>query len=284
MLQDNEIMEWRILVSDKTNPYLNMAIDEAIYNGITTGQSPPTIRFYDWEPATFTYGYNQILEDELDIQFLQSSKYLYVRRPTGGRLVLHEDEVTYAIISPLQGAMSGQLTETFLRISKALMIGLQKMGVFAELERGELTSAEQRQAVNPCFSSSSRFELTWKKKKIVGSAQTRNSSAFLQHGSILRTNNQKKVAQFLPNISDDQRLRIESFLDRRTISISKILDRYVTYQEAVQSLIEGFKEEWATDKFFVSKELETEELVLSRELAEKKYCLEEWNKKKTAGR
>jgi lipoyl(octanoyl) transferase len=271
-------MDWRFVISGKMDPYMNMAIDETIYKEVSQGNSPPTIRFYDWNPATFSFGYNQNAEVELDLQKVESSGYSYVRRPTGGRLVLHEDEVTYAVISPLKESMSGQITDTYLRIGKALLCGLKKLGIDADLERGILSGAEQRQPVNPCFTSSSRFELTWRKKKIVGSAQTRNTWAFLQHGSILRTVNQKKVAQFLPGISEDNRLRIESFLERRTVSLSKILDRNLSFEEAVKCLMSGFEEEWSEESFFLVDTLRPEEIELAQELSVKKYSGKDWNK------
>ncbi|MBW6515503.1 MAG: lipoate--protein ligase family protein [Candidatus Cloacimonetes bacterium] len=272
-------MEWRVLVSGKMSPYMNMALDEAIYLSIIKRESLPTLRFYDWEPASFSCGFNQNIDLELDFERLKTSQYGFVRRPTGGRMVLHEEEVTYAVISPLEGAMAGSISDTYFRIGKALLTGLKIMNVEAELSKGELSQHEQRQPANPCFTSSSRFELTYKRKKLVGSAQTRNNTAFLQHGSILKTYNQKKVADFIPNINEDERLRIASLLERRTISLQMILERDLTFNEVVNNLISGFKEAWPEDTFYLHETPTLVEKNTAEQLMHKKYATDQWNKK-----
>jgi lipoate-protein ligase A len=274
-------MKWRIIVDGRIDPYMNMAVDEAIYTGIINGESEPTIRFYDWEPAAFSCGYNQNIEDEIDLDKVKKSDYLYVRRPTGGRLVLHEDEVTYAVISPLEDTMTGGISDTYLRIAKALLKGLHYLGVEAEIERGELTRIEQKQLGNPCFSSSSKYEINYNRKKMIGSAQTRSNSAFLQHGSILRTKNQKVVAEYLPGLTEDSRLRVSSMLERRTIALETILQRELPYMEAVEAFINGFTTEWAEDTFYFSTGLTKKESELAVSLNREKYSTVEWSEKKS---
>jgi len=273
-------MDWRVLISGKMDPFLNMGLDEAIYIGVGEESSLPTIRFYDWEPASFSCGYNQDIEKELDFNRLAKSDYGFVRRPTGGRMVLHEDEVTYAVIARLEGAMGGNILDTYMRISSALAAGLKKMDIEVELSRGELSRQEQKKSANPCFTSTSRFELTYKRKKLVGSAQTRNSRAFLQHGSILRTKDQKIVAEFVPGITDDDRLRLSALLERRTISLEKILEQELDFQKVVDSLLQGFSTAWPEDKFNLATAPSDLEMQRAKELAFKKYSTEEWNKKR----
>jgi lipoate-protein ligase A len=273
-------MDWRVLISGKMDPFLNMGLDEAIYIGVGEESSLPTIRFYDWEPASFSCGYNQDIEKELDFNRLVKSDYGFVRRPTGGRMVLHEDEVTYAVIARLEGAMGGNILDTYMRISSALAAGLKKMDIDVELSRGELSRQEQKKSANPCFTSTSRFELSYKRKKLVGSAQTRNSRAFLQHGSILRTKDQKVVAEFVPGITDDDRLRLSALLERRTISLEKILGQELDFQKVVDSLLQGFSTAWPEDKFNLATAPSDLEMQRAKELAFKKYSTEEWNKKR----
>jgi len=273
-------MNWRVLISGKLDPYLNMGLDEAIYLGVAEGSSPPTIRFYDWQPASFSCGYNQDIEKELDFSRLEGSGYGFVRRPTGGRLVLHEDEVTYAVIARRVGAMAGNILDTYMRISTALAEGLKKLDIGVELSKGNLSTEEQKRSANPCFTSSSRFELTYKRKKLVGSAQTRNSRAFLQHGSILRTKNQVRVAEFVPDITEDDRLRLAALLDRRTISLEKILGQKLCFDRVVDSLLLGFITAWQEEKFYQIAAPDEFEMQRAKELAFKKYSTEEWNKKR----
>ena len=157
-------MHWRILNSGKKSPAENMAIDEAILEAVITGKSLPTIRFYDWNPSTASCGYNQKVDDEVDFSALEKFGFGFVRRPTGGRLVLHDQEITYSVIAPIEGKFAGSVTQAYSVISLALAEGLREMGVDVELEKGSLDSKHQRQAANPCFSSSSKYELKCQNK------------------------------------------------------------------------------------------------------------------------
>ena len=181
-----------------------MAIDEAVMQEIIKGNSEPTIRFYDWNPPTLSFGYHQNFDDEIDLHEAEKRGFGYIRRPTGGRLVLHREEVTYSVIAPLRERLSGNITETYSEISLALAKGLRILGIMVEFEKGNLTSYHQRESANPCFTSTSRFELSYRNKKIVGSAQTRKDGVLLQHGSILLNFNLSQVAYVLPGLSDIQ--------------------------------------------------------------------------------
>ena len=127
-------MKWRFLISGKLNSAENMAIDEAIFNCVQAGRSLPTIRFYDWEPSTVSCGYNQEVAKEVDLLALKQHGFGFIRRPTGGRLVLHDNEVTYAVIGPAVGKLSGNVTESYSEISKALAKGLELMGIGVDFE------------------------------------------------------------------------------------------------------------------------------------------------------
>lgn len=273
-------MNWRIMICGKDHPYHNMAIDEAIYREVTAGNSPPTIRLYDWQPASFSCGFNQQIEKELDLNLVLDSEYSYVRRPTGGRVVLHEDEVTYAVIAPLTERFSGSISEVNLSIGKALAKGLALAGVEVDISNEIQSRDFQRTNVNPCFTSSSKAELNYQRKKIVGSAQTRNAKAFLQHGSILRNKNQERVADFLPMKSDSERLRMKRFLSQKTISVSNILDKSIDFDFLSEKIILGFIDSWEEDFFYRSNKLSQKELSLVNELFIGKYVTSAWNDNK----
>ncbi|MDP8203984.1 MAG: lipoate--protein ligase family protein [Candidatus Tenebribacter mawsonii] len=273
-------MKWRFLVSGKLSPAENMAIDEAIFGSIQDGRSLPTIRFYRWEPSTVSCGYNQEVAKEVDFMALEKYELGFVRRPTGGRLVLHDDEVTYSVISPASGRLSGNVTESYSEISLALAAGLKKMGIDVDFEKGNLSSEHQRQAANPCFTSSSRYELSYKRKKIVGSAQVRKNGCLLQHGSILLNYGQSKLAKILPGLTDEQKERMAKYLKRKTIGINEILNMPISYKTAVNYLIEGFKENWINDEFEIHENLEVHELDIAEKLRISKYLTDEWNHKK----
>ena len=247
-------MNFRIIKSGKKSPAENMAIDEAILNGIIAGTSPSTIRFYDWVPSTASIGYNQEAEKEIDFALLEKMGFGFVRRPTGGRLVLHDEEITYAVIVPTIEKFAGNVTDSYSEISRALAEGLRLLGVNVEFEKGNLSASHQRQNANPCFTSSSRYELTFERKKIVGSAQVRRENALLQHGSILLNHDQSKVAHLLPNLENKQREKLANSLTKKTISINQILDTKINFSDAISCFIAGFKKKWNCDYFYIPKE------------------------------
>ncbi len=271
--------KWRILIDGNHGPAENMAIDEAIFTLVRRGESVPTIRFYGWEPPTLSIGYHQKCESEVDFDELEKRGYGFVRRPTGGRAVLHRDEVTYSVIAPIGGALSGNVTDIYMRISEALRDGLRLMGVNAELEKGKLSSDEQRKAANPCFTSTSRYELAVDGRKIVGSAQVRKDNAFLQHGSILLHHDQTEMAELLPGLSEGVRARVRKFLDKQTISIDKAIGLRVSDEKAIENLAEGFRSNWQEAVFSVVSAMTQEERTLAFELENAKYGKIEWNRR-----
>jgi len=272
-------MKWRVLNSGKCGAAENMAIDEAILNGTINGTSLPTIRFYDWKPPTASCGYNQNAEKEVDFNALQEFGYDFVRRPTGGRLVLHDHEITYAVIAPTSGKLGGNVTASYSEISRALAAGLKILGINVELEKGNLSSAHQREDVNPCFTSSSRYELTYNKKKIVGSAQVRKDGVLLQHGSILMEYNQRKLADLIPGLNENDRKRLATLLSGKTVAINEIIEQPTSYEDAVIALTVGFETTWNFDTFFACEDLEPEERKQVIMLMNSKYLTDEWNKR-----
>jgi len=273
-------MKWRIINSGKNDSAMNMAIDEAIMLGVIAGESLPTIRFYDWEPATLSCGYNQDVDKEVDFDAVRKGGYGFVRRPTGGRLVLHEREVTYSVIAPIDERLAGSVLESYGVISKALAKGMELLGVGVEFEKGNLSSHHQRQQANPCFTSSSRLELKYGNRKIVGSAQVRKNNVLLQHGSILLDLNQEKVAYLVPGLNSEQRIKLASFLNRKTIAINEITSEKTSYDQAVDSFSKGFVESWIEDEFEFHNYLTHAENQRSEELKMSKYLTAKWNKNK----
>ncbi len=272
-------MKWRILVSGKCSPAENMAIDEAIFQNLIEGRSYPTIRFYDWDPPTLSYGYHQKVTKEIDFAEMKKLGFGYVRRPTGGRMVLHNNEVTYAIIAPISEHLAGSVLESYSAISKALAEGLKLIGIEVNFEKGSLSSAHQRQSSNPCFASSSRFELNYKTKKIIGSAQIRKKNALLQHGSILLNYDQSQLAYVLPDISLEQKERLANYLQKKTIAINQIIEEKIDFWQAVNYFIKGFKKNWPKDIFFQANELIKSEKEVITNLMYSKYLTEKWNKR-----
>ncbi len=273
-------MKWRILKQGKLSPAENMAIDDAIFELIQEGKSTPLIRFYDWNPPTLSLGYHQNAEKEVDFAKLEEVGYGFVRRPTGGRLVLHKNEVTYAVIAPNDEHLAGNVLKSYGDISLALAEGLKLLGIKVEFEQKELSSFSQREPVNPCFNSSSKYELAVQGKKIVGSAQVRKNGVLLQHGSIILDENQREIANLMPGLSDKMRERLASMMDNKTISINQVLNTKLPYEEAVSKFALGFKQAWSEDIFEEIEDLQDFEKKRVGKLIKKKYSTDMWNLRK----
>src|SRR5688572_13303837 len=164
-----------------------MALDEAILAEVERGASPPTVRIYGWTPACISLGHSQKADRELDLETVRARGYDVVVRPTGGRAVLHIDELTYSVIAPY-GAAPWCATQpsSYRMISQAVAQALDHHGFGLTLDRGyPVERPSGSRAMTPCFSSTARSEVVHGDRKVVGSAQRRFRGAFLQHGSIL---------------------------------------------------------------------------------------------------
>ncbi len=170
---------WRLVVDPPRPGAWNMALDEALLEAVGSGESPPTLRFYGWDPPCLSLGAFQPVADinpgacaELGIDL--------VRRPTGGRAVLHHHEVTYAVVLPR--AAAGRPREAYLKICRAILRGLAGLGIRADFA----PAGSHRRAAGPsCFAAASDYEVLVGGRKLVGSAQVWRSGNLLQHGSVL---------------------------------------------------------------------------------------------------
>lgn len=175
--------EWRVINTGVNNGYTNMAIDEAIMTGVNQGMVPPTLRFYRWAPPAVTIGYFQDVHREIDLNRCRQLGVDVVRRLTGGRAVLHHQEVTYSLIcSEEEPVATGTIIQSYLRISQGLLAGIRKLGIPAELVPHGVKKSEIQSPA--CFEAPSWYELVAHGKKLIGSAQTRKKGILLQHGSI----------------------------------------------------------------------------------------------------
>jgi lipoate-protein ligase A len=143
---------------------------------------PPVLRLYRWQPPAISYGFHQRPED-FDHDAIARHGFDLVRRPTGGRAILHAEELTYSVVGPSPSPLFGDSLHTcYMRINAALVAFLRDLGCAVEVSAGEDRS-EQKQAV--CFKSAGQHEIRVEGRKLVGSAQRRGDGRFLQHGSIL---------------------------------------------------------------------------------------------------
>jgi lipoate-protein ligase A len=175
---------WRLLIDAPASGAWNMAVDEVLLDGVGAGTAPPTLRFYEWSPACLSLGYFQAFE-VVDLDGCRALGVEVVRRPTGGRAILHDSELTYSLALPASVlGHDGGVLPSYYRLSLALQEGLRRLGVPATLApESAASSAATHGPV--CFDRPSAHEILLHGCKLVGSAQVRRGGGLLQHGSIL---------------------------------------------------------------------------------------------------
>jgi lipoate-protein ligase A len=181
---------WRLLLTPAAGGAQNMALDEALMSRAReTGEF--TLRVYSWSIPTLSLGRNQSARRVYNLERVRARGLSVVRRPTGGRAILHHREITYSLTAPAEDA--GDLRASYDRINRVLVAGLQRLGVETEIAAAVGRAAPPGPA--PCFDSPSAGELVLDGKKLAGSAQWRSDGALLQHGSILVEDDQSALAE-----------------------------------------------------------------------------------------
>jgi lipoate-protein ligase A len=216
-----------------------MAVDEAILESVAVGTSPATLRLYDWSPACLSLGYAQDAED-VDLERLRARGWDLVRRPTGGRAILHADEITYAVIGPASDPrFAGGILDSYRRLSAALADALTRLGVQGLTTASSVRRAD-RDADPICFENPGPYEITVAGRKLIGSAQVRRRSAVLQHGSLPLGGDLGRICQVLRYEDEGAREHSAHLLHARAATLSEVLARPVGWHEAALGLQEGF--------------------------------------------
>jgi len=172
-------LHWRILHDPPSSGRRNMAVDRALAIHRRPGEG--VLRFYRWIRPTLSFGRHQKPAARYDPMALAALGVDAVRRPTGGREVLHDRELTYAVIAPAAGP--GSLRALYAEVNRALVQGLTLLGVPAQMmAAGRPIPAPDAGA---CFADPAPGEVMVQGQKLVGSAQVRLGPTLLQHGSIL---------------------------------------------------------------------------------------------------
>ena len=191
---------WRLLHTPPAMGAENMALDEALMQRAReTGEW--TLRVYSWSQPTLSLGRNQIARDGYALAVLAGRGVDVVRRPTGGRAILHHREATYSVTAPV--ALAGELRESYVRINRLLITALRELGVHAvvagesDTRRAQTDGAPAQPGLLPCFHHPSTGEIMAAGRKLAGSAQWRCDGALLQHGSILIDDDQMQLASLM---------------------------------------------------------------------------------------
>ena len=265
--------QWRLLITPPSNGAWNMALDEAILEAVGGNQSLPCLRLYAWEPPCLSIGYAQPSID-IDNSRLTNLGWDWVRRPTGGRAILHTDELTYSVITPLsEPRVTGSVLESYQRLSKALLAALHSINLPAVAH--PIRTAGNGQENGPvCFEVPSNYEIVVRGKKLVGSAQARRKDGVLQHGTLPLWGDLRRITQVL-RFSDEQLRRDagERLLAHAT-TVEMVLGSRISWQTAAQAFIEGFQSE--LNLGFIRDELSAQENERANQLVKAKYSHPAW--------
>lgn len=243
---------------------------------VAEGESPPTLRLYAWAPPCLSIGYAQPVAD-VDQNMLDNFGWDLVRRPTGGRAILHTDELTYALVaSNTNPHVGGGVLESYHRISRGLVAALTRLGLSVEVQPDLPVPEEQRS--NPvCFQVPSAYEITVEGRKLIGSAQVRRRGGVLQHGSLPLRGDITRICQVLRFKDEPTRSQATQFLRNRAATVEELLGTSTTWQVVAEALIHGFRE--ALDLNLELDSPSDAELVQANRLASSCYADPKWTER-----
>lgn len=267
--------KWRFIPSPPAPGAWNMAVDEAILEGVIRGSSSPALRLYAWVPACVSLGFAQPVSD-IDLEMTESYGWEVVRRPTGGRAILHTDELTYAVIGPASDPrLSGGVLESYRRLSLALLTALRLLGVPAEAKEDHQGMIAESNPV--CFEVPSSYEITVGGKKLIGSAQARRKEAVLQHGSLPLYGDITRLVCALRFTNPGSQEAAAKRLCSRAATVEDVLGRRISWEEAADQYKTAFEQ--VLNLKLIGSGLSAEEIRRAEQLVEEKYAHPSWTER-----
>jgi lipoate-protein ligase A len=273
MQMDND---WRLIWSGALSGAENMAQDEALLESVAAGQSRPVLRLYRWSPATITLGYGQRGEAVVNLDACRELGLDVVRRCTGGRAVLHDRELTYAVISPnVTSVFPGGILNNYRIIAQVLQQTLELLGLAVTLSPGRSRGPGDGGAgESACFMAPGQFELLYQARKLAGCAQKRLGNCFLQHGSIPLNLELDKL--FLA-LSNNPRVTVKAgvrMLAQHVGWLNRWLEPPATIDQLEQLFVQQFSK--LLGVHFSRDQLTRQELERSAELLRLRYAHPNW--------
>jgi lipoate-protein ligase A len=251
-------LRWHLHMDGAAAGSWNMALDHALAETLRAGTG--VVRFYAWDPFTISFGRNEPARGLYDLAAAGREGLAFVRRPTGGRAVLHAHEVTYCVVAPVRGL--GRVRTAYRRINEGLVEGLRVLGVPAEVSTGGVALAPD---AGPCFQLPAPGEVVLEARKLVGSAQARMGQALLQHGSVMLRGDQSPLARLTGRGSEDP---------APPATVEEAVGGAVDPHHVAEALARGLRlalgGEW-DEGFYLPGELEA-----ARRLEGERYARETW--------
>lgn len=266
---------WRLIITPAARGAWNMALDESILEHIGRGASLPTLRLYAWDPACLSLGHAQPFAD-VDTACLKERGWELVRRLTGGRAILHTDEITYSVIAPSdEPRVTGTVLESYNRLAGALLLAVQKLELPVEMKEGKPADTA---APNPvCFEVPSTYEITVNGKKLVGSAQARKKEGVLQHGSLPLAGDLTRICQALVFADEAARAAASQRLLDRATTVESVVGGVVSWETAAEAFIYAFETQLGLK--LEQDELSESECKRTEELVTEKYDHPSWTER-----
>jgi lipoyl(octanoyl) transferase len=188
-------MDWRLIDSGPCPASFNMALDEAIAMSVRNGSAPPALRIYGWAAPSITLGAFQ-KTDNINVAYCADMQISVVRRLTGGRAVLHGDELTCCFSARNDSGFSGRLMDVYMKIGAAFHLCFERLGLACSIN-GSIKKDSVTIGSPLCFESTSTGEISHAGHKLIGSAQKRWNDAFMQQGSIPFSVDVRTLAEIL---------------------------------------------------------------------------------------
>jgi lipoyl(octanoyl) transferase len=233
---------WKLILDGAIDGKSNMAIDSALFDEVASSSTPRTIvRFYRWSRPTVSLGRNQKIEKAVDLTYCNANGIDVVHRPTGGRAVLHDDELTYAVISNDSSYFGDTIYGNYRTVSEALCRGYVALGVPAVLAPDTKKVAVLANGADlPCFMSPARYELMADGRKIAGSAQRRVRDSFLQHGSMPISCDREVLARAT-------RLEDATLLEAEMAGVGEFLKERPSIEQLTGAFVRAFQESFSIE-------------------------------------
>jgi len=268
---------WRLIITRPAPGAWNMAVDEAILEHIGRGTSLPTLRLYAWAPACLSLGQAQPLAD-VDRVRLRERGWEVVRRLTGGRAILHTDELTYSVTGRAdEPVLAGGVLESYNRLAQALLLAVRNLELPVEMKEPAGRSGGGTHANPVCFEVPSSYEITVGGKKLIGSAQARKKEGVLQHGSLPLAGDLTRICQALVFESEAARARAAQRLLARATTVESALGGALSWETAAQAFVQAFETQLGL--CFERGELSESESDRAEELVREKYDHPAWTER-----
>ena len=239
-------MNWKFLNSGVNSGKFNMDFD--IFLAENLNHDTAILRLYRWNPYCISLGANQSFDD-INLNETNYNQIDVVKRPTGGKAILHSEELTYSVVHPITQNTSSK--NLYNDINIALRKGLINFDprlseIDLEHSQPDFKEFYKSEISTICFAVSAKSELNFSGKKLVGSAQRKMGNVILQHGSILCGAYHKNIVKYL-NFDVDKQNKMFNEISETTIDLKSILETVIDYNKLNLSILNGFKQHFNSD-------------------------------------